>query len=71
MNTYLNISGALSQGGLSPRERELIALRVSELNACGYCLAAHSAIAGSVGVPKETIIDARQGNSTEGREEVL
>ena len=71
LDTYLQISGALSKGALSTRERELIALRVSELNACGYCLAAHAAIAGSAGVPKETIVDARQGTSTDGREEVL
>ena len=70
LNSYLNLSGALSQGALSARERELIALRVSELNACNYCVAAHTAIAGSVVFPPKPSWMPVTGSSS-GREEVL
>lgn len=39
---YLSLSGALGKGKLDAKTRERIALAVAEVNACGYCLAAHS-----------------------------
>lgn len=39
---YLGLSAALSKGKLPAQTRERIALAVAEINACGYCLAAHS-----------------------------
>jgi uncharacterized peroxidase-related enzyme len=41
---YLNLSGALAQGKLGAKTGELLALVVSEKNACDYCLSAHSFI---------------------------
>jgi len=41
---YLNLSGALSKGKLSAKMGELIALAVSEANACDYCVSAHTFI---------------------------
>jgi len=41
---YLGLSGELAKGALDAATRERIALAVSELNGCGYCLAAHSFI---------------------------
>ena len=39
---YLGMSGALAKGKLPAQTRERIALAVSQVNACGYCLAAHT-----------------------------
>jgi uncharacterized peroxidase-related enzyme len=39
---YLGMSGALNKGRLPAQTRERIALAVAQVNACGYCLAAHT-----------------------------
>jgi uncharacterized peroxidase-related enzyme len=39
---YLAMSGALAKGSLPAQTRERIALAVAQLNACDYCLSAHS-----------------------------
>src|SRR5258707_7931349 len=46
---YLGFAQALSGGTLPRRLREEIALVVGEANACGYCLAAHTALAKRAG----------------------
>ncbi len=65
---YLDFSNALSKGNLSPKLREQIALAVSEINDCQYCLAAHSAIGRSVGLSEEAIEDSRRGESPDTKE---
>ena len=44
LEAYLNMSAALSTGGLDAKLREQIALTVAQANSCEYCLSAHSAI---------------------------
>ncbi|BAO93978.1 carboxymuconolactone decarboxylase family protein [Caballeronia insecticola] len=39
---YLNLMGALGKGELPAQTRERIALTVAEINACDYCLSAHT-----------------------------
>ena len=39
---YLSLNEALAKGALGPKTGERIALAVAEINACGYCLAAHT-----------------------------
>ncbi|MCZ4315800.1 carboxymuconolactone decarboxylase family protein [Comamonadaceae bacterium G21597-S1] len=39
---YLAMSGALAKGSLPAQTRERIALAVAQINACDYCLAAHT-----------------------------
>ncbi len=68
---YLNFSNALSQGALSPKLREQIALVVAQDNDCGYCLAAHSAIGRTVGLSEEAIRDSRRGESPDGKEAAI
>ena len=65
---YLEFSNALSKGNLSPKFREQIALAVSEINDCQYCLAAHSAIGRTVGLSEEAIGDSRRGESLDTKE---
>lgn len=65
---YLDFSQALSQGNLSSKFREQIALAVSEANDCQYCLSAHSAIGRLVGLSEEAIEDSRKAESTDPKE---
>ncbi len=42
LSGYLGLSGALARGALGAKTGERIALAIAEINACGYCLAAHT-----------------------------
>jgi len=64
---YLQLSGTLGAGKLSAKSRELISLAVAQANDCDYCLAAHTAIGGMVGLTKEEIQDGRRGTATDTR----
>lgn len=45
---YLGLTGALAKGSIPPATGERIALAVSEIDGCGYCLAAHTYLAKNV-----------------------
>jgi uncharacterized peroxidase-related enzyme len=63
---YLGMSGALSKGALPAATRERIALAVAEINACTYCLSAHSYIAKHVAKLDDGEIGAnRNGTSND------
>ncbi len=59
--------GALAKGHFSAREREAIALAVSELNGCGYCLSAHAALGKVAGLTELDIEQARSGEASDPR----
>lgn len=63
---YLQLSGTLGNGKLSAKVREQIALAVAQANGCGYCLSAHCAIGGMVGLSKEQLHDSRLGVGIDG-----
>ena len=44
LEAYLGFSGALGHGILPARVREQLALDVSEVNHCDYCVSAHGAV---------------------------
>ena len=56
---------ALQKGksSLTAKEREVVNLVVSQVNACEYCLAAHTMLGGMVGFTPGQIIDIRQGRA--------
>lgn len=62
---YLTLSGALEKAALDAATRERIALAVAQVNLCGYCLSAHSAIAKRVGLDPDEIAAARRGRSSD------
>lgn len=66
---YLNFSGALGHGMLPAKLREEIALAVGEANGCEYCVSAHTAIGGMVGLQADEIAAARQSSSTDGKQD--
>ncbi len=71
LNAYLAMSGALSQGDLSPEEREVIYLGISESNGCYYCVSAHTAISKGVGLSDEQILAARKGEPQSDKHRAL
>ena len=71
LDGYLQFSGALNHGILPARVREQIALAVSEANGCDYCLAAHTALGGMVGLTAEQIQDSRHGTAVDAKTDAL
>lgn len=69
LSYYLNGGEALKKSNLSSPFQEQIALAVAEANRCEYCLAAHSLIGKSEGLDPEQIKLARQGRSTDPKEQ--
>lgn len=68
---YLGLNGSLSGGSLSAKNREQLALAISEANGCEYCLAAHSAIGKMVGLTGEQIRDSRLGTAVDAKTDAL
>jgi uncharacterized peroxidase-related enzyme len=62
---YLGLSGALSRGALSAQLQEQIALAVSEVNACDYCLSAHSALGRGAGLSNDELGASRAGRASD------
>ncbi len=63
---YLGLSGTLAKGRLPAPTRERIALAVAEINACGYCLAAHTYLGRNLAkLDDAEILANRHGTSTD------
>jgi uncharacterized peroxidase-related enzyme len=61
---YLGFDGAMSSGTLSPELREGVALAVSQINGCEYCLAAHTYFGKKVSkLSDEEIVANRNGTA--------
>lgn len=69
LEAYLNFSGALAGGTLSGKLREQIALIAAEVNGCGYCASAHTAIGKMVGLDENSITAARTGNAANAKDD--
>ena len=65
LHAYQACVGALAEGQLTPRQRELLALTVAEINGARYCLSAHYARARSLGLDAAEILAARRATSAD------
>jgi uncharacterized peroxidase-related enzyme len=63
LKAYLSMSAALAEGELSPEDREVVYLAVSESNGCHYCVSAHSMLARRIGLSEDETLAARQFQS--------
>ena len=68
---YLDFSAALSGASLSAGQREQLALAVAEVNACGYCLSAHTLIGAKLGLAEQQVLDARRGTANDAKTAAL
>jgi AhpD family alkylhydroperoxidase len=62
LGNYLALQNAKSS--ISGKAREVVNLVVSQVNACEYCLAAHTVIGGMVGFTPEQILEIRRGGAS-------
>ena len=67
LKAFLEFDATLSAGLFSAKEREAIALIVSEVNGCAYCLAGHTAAAVMRGFTKEETLDIRRGHTADDK----
>ncbi len=67
LKSLLEFRETLSKASFNPKEIETIALVTGEENSCGYCLAAHSAIAKSVGLKDEEVKSIRAINISDAK----
>jgi uncharacterized peroxidase-related enzyme len=68
---YLNFSGALAGGVLSPKVREQIAIAVAQGNGCDYCLSAHTFLGGKAGLNEKEVANARQAIGVPGKDDAI
>lgn len=71
LESYLAFSKAQEKGAFNAKEREAVALAVSEFNGCSYCLAAHTALAKMHGFSEEETHHLRAGTIEDPRLGVL
>lgn len=71
LDAYLQFSGALAKGRLDAKTRERIALTTAQLNACDYCLSAHTAIGKHAGLTSQEIDAARDARGATPRESAI
>ncbi|HEX8316120.1 MAG TPA: carboxymuconolactone decarboxylase family protein [Flavisolibacter sp.] len=67
LKTFLAFEEGLNKGSFNAKEREAIALVVSQVNDCAYCLAAHTAAALQRGFKKEETFLIRNGVATDAK----
>lgn len=62
LKAFMEFESNLYKGVFRPKEREAVALVVSEVNGCEYCLAAHTILAMKYGFTQEETLDVRRGH---------
>jgi uncharacterized peroxidase-related enzyme len=60
LKAYLAMAQALAEGDLTPEDREVAYLGISQANECTYCLSAHTVIAKKAGMTDDQIKAIRQ-----------
>ena len=65
LDAYLSFNDRLSHGILSPKLREQLALTVAYSDSCQYCLAAHTAIGGMLGLSPAQLEAAYSADSSD------
>ena len=64
LQAYATLGGIFdSSSSFDPTERQVVLLTASFENECGYCMAAHSVIAGMQRVPEDVVEALRKGES--------
>jgi uncharacterized peroxidase-related enzyme len=64
---FMDLDGDLMGGAFNGKQREAIALVVSEVNHCEYCLAGHTAAAIKQRLTMEDTLEIRRGQSSDDK----
>jgi len=67
LGAMLSLFANVGKSSLGAKTGELIAIAVAQSNGCRYCLAAHTAIGGSIGLSATALADARRTKSPDTR----
>lgn len=67
LDAYLAFGGSLHRGLLPASLQEQIALTVAEVNACDYCLSAHSVLGRGAGLSSDDIATSRDGHASDAK----
>ena len=62
---FLDFDAILSRGVFNAKEREAVAVAVSEINHCEYCLAGHTLAAIKNGITEDELINIRRGHASD------
>ena len=65
LNAYSAVASAFGETSLSSVEQQVVALTISELNECRYCMAAHSGLATAAGISESDLAALRSGRTLE------
>lgn len=71
LGAMLGMFGSLGKAAVGSRTGELIAIAVAEANRCGYCLSAHTAIGGTIGLAPHALESARRAESPDAKTAAL
>jgi len=67
LNAYLQFDGALGSGEFTDKEVQAVYLAASEINKCGYCASAHTAVGQQLGFSEEETRQLRIGEINDDR----
>ena len=67
LTSFLGLYGIAGAGSLDPLTRERIALAIAEQSTCQYCVSAHTAIGGKVGLSGDEMKTNRAGSSQDAK----
>jgi uncharacterized peroxidase-related enzyme len=62
LRAYMDLTDLLGKSSLSPVEQQIMMLAASYDNNCAYCVAAHSTVAGRIGMPTTVLAALRNGS---------
>ncbi|MGD1702622.1 carboxymuconolactone decarboxylase family protein [Dapis sp. BLCC M229] len=60
---YSTLMGIYEKSDFTPTEKQVVLMTNNRLNGCTYCMAAHSAVSKSQGVPTDVVTALRSGSS--------
>jgi AhpD family alkylhydroperoxidase len=67
LQAYIDLTELLGKASLNAVEQQVMMLAVSYENSCGYCMAAHSTVAGMTAMPETVLKALRSGVSLPDR----
>jgi uncharacterized peroxidase-related enzyme len=71
LKVYLDAVETLAQGQLTPEDREVVYLAVSQTNNCNYCVSAHTGIAKKAGMSDDQIQAIRKFDPLSAKHKAL
>lgn len=71
LKAYLTTSAILSEGQLSPEDREVVYLAASQRNGCEYCVSAHTMISKKLGMSDDQVLAIRKSTAANPKHQAL